>query len=95
MKKARYVVVGFVVGCLVAGIFSARLLEAQSIFGDKGKSDNFSYDRMQPPLPAHFGHLVAVSGINLYFQGQDGAVYIVRPRSGNNLDTQVTVIPRV
>ena len=95
MNKARYVVVGFVVGCLVAGIFSARLLEAQSMFGDKKKGENFSYDKMQPSLPASFGYLVAVSGINLYFQGQDGTVYIVKPRSGNSLNTRVTVIPRV
>ncbi len=93
MGKGRYIWVGFVVGCLVAGIFSARALEAQSAFGKS--SGGFSYDKMQPPLPASFGHLVAVSGINLYFEGENGAVYIVKPRSGNNLDTQVTVIQRI
>jgi len=94
MNKAFYGVTGFVLGCLVAGIFSARILEAQSAFGDKRKGDNFSYEKMQPPVPAYFGYLVAVSGINLYFQGENGTVYVVKPRSGNSLDTQVTVIPR-
>ncbi len=92
MKKGGYILVGFVLGCLGTGIFSARALEAQSAFS-KG-SEGFSYDKMQPPVPASFGYLVAVSGINLYFQGDNGTVYIVKPRSGNNLDTQVAVIQR-
>ncbi len=92
MRKMGYGIVGFVLGCLACGIFSARALEAQSAFS-KG-TGGYSFDTMQPPLPASFGQLVAVSGINLYFQGEGGMVYVVKPRSGNALDTQVTVIPR-
>jgi len=95
MKRMVYVLSGFVLGALVAGIFSARSLEAQSLFGAKQKGEKFSYENMTPPVPARFGYLVAVSGIDLYFQGENGTVYIVKPRSGNSLDTQVSVIPRV
>jgi len=92
MKRGIYLVTGFVLGCSLTCIFSARLLEAQSAF-DKGNK-GFSYDRMTPSVPAHFGDLVAVNGIEMYFQGEGGAIYKVKPRSGGDLDTRVVMIPR-
>ena len=93
VKKGLYVLMGFVLGCLAAGIFSARFLEAQSAFTETGSKD-YSFESMMPSIPASFGRLVAVSGINLYFEGQNGVVYVVKPRSGNTFDSQVTMIPR-
>jgi len=93
VKKGLTVLTGFVLGCLVAGIFSARFLEAESAFTNPGSKD-YSFESMTPPIPASFGSLVAVSGINLYFQGANGVIYVVKPRSGNTFDSQVTMIPR-
>ncbi|MGE5279328.1 MAG: hypothetical protein ACM3L6_01105 [Deltaproteobacteria bacterium] len=94
MRRTLYLATGFILGFLAAGIFSARMREAQAAIGIDAESTGFSFDRMEPAVPASFGRLVAVNGIDLYYENQDGTVYIVKPRSGNSLDTRVTMIPR-
>ena len=90
LKKMLYVVFGFVIGFMFANAFFIPELLAQ--YG--AKATGFSEEAMQPSVPKEYGKLVAVSGIDLYFQGNDGTVYIVRPHTGNALDSRVTVIKR-
>jgi hypothetical protein len=88
-KKILFILFGFVFGFFVASAFFLPELKAQ--FGSSG---TFEEADMQPLVPAKYGKLVAVSGIDLYFQGADGSVYIVRPHTDKVLGTQVTVIRR-
>jgi serine protease inhibitor len=90
MKKMLYGLFGFALGFVAATAFFLPELKAQSAFSGAGSA--FQESQMQPSLPAKYGKLIAVSGIDLYFQGNDGTVYIVKPRTGNVLDTQVTMI---
>lgn len=91
-KKVLYVVFGFVFGFAIANLVSVPELMAQ--YGSSKNSGAFEESAMEPLVPASYGKLVAISGIDMYFQGADGNVYIVKPRSGNTLDTRVTVIKR-
>lgn len=90
-KRVLYGIFGFVIGFVVANVFFIPELMAQ--LGGKS-SGAFSEDVMEPSVPKSFGKLVGVSGIDLYFQGEDGSVYIVKPRTSGELDTRVTVIKR-
>ncbi len=85
-----YVVLGFVGGVLFA-VVGVGELRAQY-----GFDSNASYTEgvMTPSLPGKYGKLVAVSDMNLYFAAEDGTVTIVRPKTGGQLDTTVTVIKR-
>ncbi|OIO35632.1 MAG: hypothetical protein AUJ74_05275 [Candidatus Omnitrophica bacterium CG1_02_44_16] len=91
-KKVLYVVFGFVVGFAIANIVSVPEIMAQSGFSKN--SGVFEESAMEPPVPASYGKLAAISGIDMYFQGENGNVYIVKPRSSSTLDTRVTVIKR-
>lgn len=91
-KKVLYVVFGFVFGFAIANIVSVPELFAQ--FGSSKNSGVFEESAMEPLVPASYGKLVAISGIDMYFQGADGNVYIVKPRTGGTLDTHVTVVKR-
>jgi len=92
LKKVLYVVFGFVFGFAIANIVSVPELMAQ--YGFSKSSGGFEESVMEPSVPASYGKLVAISGIDMYFQGTDGNVYIVKPRTGQTLDTHVTVVKR-
>ena len=91
-KKVLYCVFGFVLGFAIANIVSVPELLAQ--YGFSKNSGAFEELAMEPLVPASYGKLVAISGIDMYFQGDDGNVYIVKPRTGQTLDTRMTVIKR-
>ena len=91
-KKVLYVVFGFVLGFAIANVLSVPELMAQ--YGSSKNSGVFEESVMEPSVPSSYGKLVAISGIDMYFQGADGNVYIVKPRSSGSLDTRVTVIRR-
>ena len=86
--KVFYVVFGVVVGFMTASAFFTPELKAQ--WG----TSSFKEEAMESSLPAKYGKLVAVSGIIMYFQAEDGSVYIVKPRTNTELDSSVTVIRR-
>ena len=88
LKKMLYVVVGLAFGFIFTSAFFIPELRAQ--WG----GINLNEKTMQPPLPANYGKLVGVSGITMYFQAENGNVYIVNPRTDNELDPTVTVIKR-
>ncbi len=90
-KKIFFVLFGFTLGFIVSNAFFIPELRAQ--YGFSG-GDTFQETEMRPPLPAKYGKLVGISGIDLYFQGADGTVYLVKPRTQDALDTHVTVIKR-
>lgn len=89
-KKIVFIVAGFVAGFLVASLVTLPSARAQMSF----ERSEFELDTIEPALPASYGKLVAVSGATMYFQGDDGAVYIVKPRTTGTLDTEVRVIER-
>lgn len=91
-KKVLYVVFGFTLGFIVANAFSIPELMVRCGFAEG--SGAFEESAMEPLVPASYGKLVAISGIDMYFQGADGNVYIVKPRTGSTLDTRVTVVKR-
>lgn len=90
-KKWLYVFFGFAIGFVVANTFFIPELMAQ--YG-KWAGASFTEMEMQPPLPSRYGNLVAVSGLTMYFQASDGAIHIVKPRTGTEFDTSVTMIKR-
>jgi len=81
-----------VFGFAVANIVNVPELLAQ--YGSSRSSGAFEEAVMEPAVPSSYGRLVAISGIDMYFQGTDGNVYIVKPRSSGTLDTRVTVVKR-
>ena len=87
-KKMLYVVAGLVFGFIFSSAFFIPELRAQ--WGGISLNEKM----MQPTLPANYGKLVGVSGITMYFQAENGNVYIVNPRTDNELDPTVTVIKR-
>lgn len=87
-KKMLYVVVGLAFGFIFTSAFFIPELKAQ--WG----GNSFSETAMQSLLPAKYGKLVGVSGITMYFQAENGDVYIVKPRTDTELDPAVTVIKR-
>jgi len=87
-KKMLYVVVGFVFGFIFTSAFFIPELRAQ------WESSSLNEMAMQSLLPAKYGKLVGVSGITMYFQADNGNVYIVKPRTDTELDPAVTVIKR-
>jgi hypothetical protein len=87
-KNIFYVLIGFAVGILSGSVFFIPQLAAQSDFG------SFQEEKLSTAVPSYFGSLVAVNGVNYYFQGKGGNIYILRQRTGSELDTHVTVIPR-
>jgi hypothetical protein len=89
MKKVLYVMAGFVGGLLFA-IIGIGELRAQ--FDDSSAS--YRELVMAPSVPAKYGTLVAVSDMSMYFSAIDGTVTIVRPKTGEQLDTTVTIIKR-
>lgn len=89
LKKILYVGAGFIAG--IVFILGAGELRAQ-LFDQA--SGGFQINRMNPPLPGRYGHLVAVSGIDMYFEDQAGNVYLVHPKTGGQLETTVTMVPR-
>ena len=88
-KKMLYVVAGFVFGFIFTSAFFIPELRAQW-----GSGITLNEKIMQPTLPANYGKLVGVSGITMYFQAENGNVYIVNPRTDIELDPAVTVIKR-
>jgi hypothetical protein len=90
-KKIIYGMFGFVLGFLVASTFFMAESKAQ-FDGDADAA--FQEDIMTPHLPGKYGQLIAVYDINMYFQAQDGTIYIVKPLRGSQLDTHVSVIKR-
>ena len=91
LRKILYGLFGFVVGAVVMNTFMFSESRAQF---DTDSPAKFQETIMEPRLPARYGSLVAVYDINLYFQSQDGTIYIVKPLRGNEVDTNVTVIKR-
>lgn len=87
-KNIFYILAGFIAGILMGSAFFIPKLAAQS------DSGNFQEERLSPEVPNRFGSLIAVNGVNYYFQGKDGNIYILRQRTGSELDAHVTVIPR-
>lgn len=90
VKKMFYVVLGFVTGVLFA-VIGVGTLKAQYGFDSSG---SYTENTMTPSLPGRYGHLIAVSDMNMYFASDDGTVTIVRPKTNGQLDTTVTVIKR-
>ncbi len=90
IKKMLYVSLGFVCGFL-ANSFLIPELSAQ--YGGSS-TGSFQETSMQPNVPAEYGKLIAVSGIDLYFQADNGNVYIIKPRTDTTLSSGVTVIKR-
>ncbi|MFA5038429.1 MAG: hypothetical protein WC732_01975 [Candidatus Omnitrophota bacterium] len=88
LKKIMYVAMGFLTGVL--SVWAAGELRAQ--FDDE--SGGYRESVVRPALPAKYGKLVAVSGIDMYFSDQNGNVYLVRPKNNGQMDTSVTVIRR-
>lgn len=89
LKRILYTGVGFAAGVL----FILSVGETRAQFDQDG--GGFQMSRMSPPLPGKFGKLVAVSGIDMYFMNDnDGTVYLVHPKTGTQLDTTVTMVPR-
>ncbi|MDD5019060.1 MAG: hypothetical protein PHH75_05820 [Candidatus Omnitrophica bacterium] len=91
LKKMFYVALGFASGVLFA-VVGVGELRAQYGFDDS--SSGYKANIMKPSLPGKYGQLVAVSDMNMYFVSQDGTVTIVRPKTGEQLDTTVTVLKR-
>jgi hypothetical protein len=89
-KKLILVLAGFVAGFLAASFVSLPSVGAQTAFGNSG----LIQESISPSLPASYGKLAAVSGSTLYFQGDDGRVYLVRPKNMNSLESDVRVIER-
>ncbi|MBI5872882.1 MAG: hypothetical protein HZB36_01905 [Candidatus Omnitrophica bacterium] len=90
-KKMLYGMAGLVVGFVVASTFFP--LESMAQYG-LGGSGGFSEEVMTPEIPAKYGRLVAISGIDMYFQSDDGSVYIVKPRTQSEFNTRVSVVRR-
>ena len=90
VKKAMLVALGFLVGFLVANMMPLPSVGAQMAF----EGSDFEVENIEPDLPASYGRLVAVSGATMYFQSDNGSVYIVKPRNSSLLDTDVRVIER-
>jgi hypothetical protein len=88
LKKVLYVLLGFALGFFVASAFFIPELQAQ------WENGAFNEGTMRPSVPAKYGKLVAVSGIIMYFQAENGNVYIVKPRTDTELDPAVTLIKR-
>lgn len=94
-KKIIYLAVGFMAGLGAGCLFSIPESAAQMGYGTYGKSTTgFSTEKLTPAVPAAYGKLVAVSGVNFYFQADNGNVYILRQRTGSDFDSRVTVIER-
>jgi hypothetical protein len=85
------VLMGFAAGLVVGVIFCSGQLFAQY---DMGGAKNFSEGVMDSRVPAAYGKLVAISGLNFYFQAEDGTVYIVKQQTQSALDPNVVVIKR-
>lgn len=90
-KRIVGVLMGFVGGLVVGVIFCSGQLFAQH---DLGSSKNFSEEVMDSRVPPGYGKLVAISGLDFYFQGDDGTVYILKQKTQSALDPHVTVIKR-
>jgi hypothetical protein len=90
VKKLLYVVLGFMAGALFT-VVGVGTLKAQYGFDSSG---SYTESAMTPSLPGRYGHLIAVSDMNMYFASDDGTVTIVRPKTSGQLDTTVTVIKR-
>ena len=86
-KKSSYMLMGFLMGLVVASVFAVKEVKAQW-------GDSFSEDTLKPPVPGSYGTLVAASGQDMYFQKEDGTLYIVRQRTSGRLETRVSVITR-
>lgn len=83
---------GFVLGFCVSSIFSIPDLLAQHATWAQG--ERLQQNPMESAIPKSYGDLKAVSGIEMYFQGEDGTIYIVEPRTAEKLKTEVKVIHR-
>lgn len=88
-KKIVYGLFGFVMGFFVANVFFTGELKAQF-----DSSSSFNRDTMTPAVPVAFGKLVTVSDLSMYFEADDGTLYVLRPKTSNSFDTRVTVIRR-
>lgn len=90
LKKMLYMFFGCVVGFMVASFLFAPDLMAQ--FGSKG--DSFKVVEMEASVPASYGKLVAVSGLYLYLQAENGTIYIIKQHTVDQFDPNITVIKR-
>lgn len=89
-KKMFYMFFGCVVGFTAAALFFTPDLMAQFTT----RSSAFKVTEMEGSVPASYGKLVAVSGLYLYLQAEDGTIYIVRQHTTNQFDPNITVIKR-
>lgn len=90
-KGFRGILFGFAAGLIAAGVFFSSPVWAQ--FG-MGSSRGYDEDAMRTKVPADYGKLVAINGVNFYFQGDGGNIYILKQRTQNEFDSKVTVIER-
>ncbi len=89
-KKMFYMFFGCVLGFMAANFIFVPNLMAQL----GSKSSAFTVTAMEGTVPASYGKLIAVSGLYLYFQGDDGVIYIVMQHSSSQFDPNVTIIKR-
>ncbi|MFH1691266.1 MAG: hypothetical protein ABIC68_01650 [Candidatus Omnitrophota bacterium] len=89
-KKMLYMFFGCVVGFMLASFLFAPDLMAQFA----GRPVSFRVTEMEGAVPASYGKLVAVSGLYLYLQAEDGTIYIVKQHTSNQFDPEITVIKR-
>ncbi|MFH1381043.1 MAG: hypothetical protein ABIH57_02600 [Candidatus Omnitrophota bacterium] len=89
-KKMLYMFFGCVVGFMIASFLFAPDSMAQ--FGSG--SSSFKVVEMEAPVPASYGKLIAVSGLYLYLQAENGTIYIIKQHSVSQFDPNITVIKR-
>lgn len=89
-RKMFYVFFGCVMGFMAANFIFVPNSMAQLGLKDSG----FAVTEMEGMVPASYGKLIAVSGLYLYFQGDDGTIYIVTQHTSKQFDPNVTVIKR-
>jgi len=93
MRKVLFIVVVFFFGFIMAGVFFSPESWAQYVSG-AGAASGYDEVAMTSKVPSSYGNLVAISGIYLYFQGDDGTIYILKQRTQSELDSRVVVIKR-
>lgn len=90
-RKMLYLFSGCMMGFMAALLFCAPDSMAQFT---SSMSSAFKVTEMEGSVPAKYGKLIAVSGLYLYFQADDGTIYIVRQHTSTQFDSTVTVIKR-
>ncbi len=90
LKKMLYMFFG----CLVGFVFASFIFASDLLAQFSSRSTTFTATEMEGAIPASYGKLIAVSGLYLYLQSDDGTIYIVKQHTTNQFDPNITVIKR-